>query len=54
MVVDRKALLQEKTQFDAKTTCWIPDEKDGYARADIVATKGDDVTVKNQVSMQVP
>ncbi len=53
LVVDRKALLKEQQSFDAKTTIWIPDTKDGYAKADIVSTKGDDVTVKNANTMQV-
>ena len=45
LVVDRKALLKEQQPFDAKKDCWIPDEKDGFSRGEIVSTKGDDVTV---------
>ena len=32
--------------FDGKKTCWIPDQKEGYVKADIESTKGDDVTVQ--------
>ena len=53
LVVDRKALLKEKIEYDAKTNIWIPDPKDGYVKATIVSTKGDDVTVKNDNNMQV-
>lgn len=53
LAVDRKKLMEEQTQpFDAKTSCWIPDHKEGYLKATITATKGDEVTVlteKNEV-----
>ena len=51
--MDRKALLKEKIEYDAKTNVWIPDPTDGYAKATIVSTKGDDVTCKNDKTMAV-
>ena len=46
LAVDRKKLLEEQTQpFDGKKNCWIPDVKEGYLKAEIISTKGDDVTV---------
>ena len=39
--------LQAKP-FDAKTSCWIPDAKEGYLSASIIATKGDDITVHTE------
>ena len=32
--------------YDAKTACWVPDDKDCFAQGAIVGTKGDLVTVK--------
>ncbi|XP_045214008.1 myosin heavy chain, striated muscle-like [Mercenaria mercenaria] len=47
LAVDRNKLMKEQTQpFDGKKACWIPDEKEGFARADIVSSKGDEITVK--------
>ena len=49
LAVDRKKLLEEQTQpFDAKTSCWIPDHKEGYLKATITATKGDEVSVTTE------
>lgn len=46
---DRKLMLDEQAKpFDAKTSCWIPDAKEGYMAASITATKGDDVTVHTE------
>jgi len=45
LALDRKKLMEEAPPFDAKTSCWIVDQKEGYAKANIKATKGDDVTV---------
>lgn len=43
---DKKKLSEEQNQpFDGKKSCWIPDEKEGYVKAEIISTKGDDVTV---------
>ena len=47
LAVDRKKLLEAQTQpFDGKKACWVPDEKEGFARAEIVSSKGEEVTVK--------
>lgn len=49
LAVDRKKLLEEQTQpFDAKTSCWIPDHKEGYIKATITATKGEEVSVTTE------
>jgi len=46
---DKKLMLDEVAKpFDAKTSCWIPDHKEGYLSAQITATKGDDVTVHTE------
>ena len=59
LAVDRKKLMKEQTQpFDGKKACWVPDEKDGFTRAEIQSTKGEEVTVKleknNDVSTFLP
>lgn len=49
LAIDRKKLLEEQTKpYDAKTSCWIPDHKEGYLKATITSTKGDDVTVTTE------
>lgn len=48
LAVDRKKLLEEQQPFDAKTSCWIPDHKEGYIKATITATKGDEVSVTTE------
>jgi Myosin N-terminal SH3-like domain len=53
LALDRKKMLEEAPAYDAKTTCWIPDHKEGYAKANIKSTKGDDVTVVTETSMEV-
>jgi len=42
--------MMEKTSepFDGKTSCWIADHKEGFIKAVITATKGDDVTVHTE------
>lgn len=46
LVITAQKKLENQTQpFDAKTSCWIPDHKEGYIKGTITATKGDDVTV---------
>ena len=45
LALDRKKMMEEAPPFDAKTSCWIVDQKEGYIKANIKATKGDDVTV---------
>ena len=48
LALDRKKLLEEAPPYDAKTSCWAPDDKLGFIRANITATKGDDVTVQTE------
>lgn len=47
LAVDRRKIQQEAAPFDAKKNCFIPDEKDGYVRAEIVSTKGEEVICQN-------
>jgi len=43
---DPRKLAEEQNQpFDGKKMCWIPDQKEGFVKAEIISTKGDDVTV---------
>ena len=53
-----RLILQEQQPFDGKKACWVPDEHDGFVRAEIVSSKGDDITVKvlksNEVSYCSP
>lgn len=54
LALDRRRILEEQAPYDAKSSCWIPDTKDGYVRANIIATKGENVTVltdKGEVSI---
>jgi len=43
---NKKKLQEEQNlPFDGKKNCWIPDQSEGYVKAEIISTKGDDVTV---------
>ena len=54
LAVDRKKLMKEQTQaFDGKKACWVPSEKEGFARAEIQSTKGEEVTVKIESNNEV-
>ena len=58
LAIDRKKMLKEQTQaFDGKKNCWVPDDKNGFAAAEIQSTKGEEITVKlttnNEVSGKV-
>ncbi|XP_067938044.1 myosin heavy chain, striated muscle-like isoform X3 [Watersipora subatra] len=48
LAIDKKALIKElgNTPFDGKKACFVPDEKDGFVVADIVSSKGDEITVQ--------
>lgn len=35
----------QSAPYDSKKDCWIPDKEEGYVAAQIVSTKGDQVTV---------
>lgn len=38
--------IDQSKPYDAKKTCWVPDEKEGYVLGEIQSTKGDLVNVK--------
>lgn len=42
--LEQKRIDQTKP-YDAKKTCWVPDEKEGFILGEIKGTKGDLVTV---------
>jgi len=43
---NKKKLAEEQRQpFDSKKNCWIPDHKEGYVKAEIMSTKGEEVQV---------
>ena len=42
---EEKIKLQARP-FDGKKNCWIPDQKEGFLPAEIISTKGEEVTVK--------
>lgn len=47
LALDRKKMMKEQTAvFDGKKACWVPCPKEGFARAEIQSTKGEEVTVK--------
>ena len=49
LAIDAKLMLAEAAvPFDAKTSTWVPDHKEGYVKATITSTKGDDVTVDTE------
>jgi len=46
---DAKFMMEEQSKpYDAKTSCWAPDHKEGFVKATITATKGDEVTVQTE------
>lgn len=38
--------IDSSKPYDAKKSCWVPDEKEGYVIGEIQATKGEIITVK--------
>jgi hypothetical protein len=43
---EEKIKLQAQP-FDGKKACWVPDAKESFVAGEIVSTKGEEVTVKN-------
>ena len=54
--MDAKVLNEQRSvPFDGKKNTWIPDAKEGFVRAEIESTKGEEVTVitdKGEVGQQ--
>ena len=47
LVVNKKMLLEAQSKpFDSKKNCFVPDEKDGFLPAEVVGTKGEELTVQ--------
>lgn len=42
--LEQKRIDQSKP-YDAKKSCWVPDDKEGYVLGEIKATKGDLISV---------
>ncbi|KAJ8036907.1 Myosin-16 [Holothuria leucospilota] len=54
LMVDKKSQLEaQAAAYDGKKQCWVADEKDGFLAAEIISTKGDQVTVKTQTGKQL-
>ena len=46
LIYNKEKLREEQSQpFDGKKNCWIADAKQGFVKAEIIKTKGEDVTV---------
>lgn len=49
LAIDKKEMLKKQAEgpaFDGKKACFVPDEKEGYLPADVVSSKGDEITVQ--------
>ena len=47
LAIDRKQQLEDQSKpYDGKKACFVPDTKEGFVTADIVGTKGDEITVQ--------
>lgn len=47
LVVPKKMLLEAQSKpFDSKKNCFVPDEKEGFLPAEVVGTKGEELTVQ--------
>lgn len=42
---EKMLIEQSNIPFDAKTQCWVPDEKDGFIAGEKVGTEGEKITV---------
>ena len=60
LALDKKKMAMEAPSFDGKKACWIPDDKEGYLKAEIISTTGDvvkvltekmDVSIRTSVSL---
>lgn len=39
-------IKEQGAAFDGKKACFVPDEKEGFLPAEIVSSKGDEITVQ--------
>lgn len=47
--IDRKmALDDQKRPYDGKKACFVPDTKEGFVTAEIISSKGDEITVQTE------
>lgn len=47
LAIDRKMTLDDQSRpYDGKKACFVPDNKEGFATADIISSKGDEITVQ--------
>jgi len=49
LATTNKMMLDEAAKpYDGKTSCWIPDKKEGFLKCTITSTKGDEVSVTTE------
>lgn len=49
LAIDRKMTLEDqKRPYDGKKACFVPDKKEGFVTADIISSKGDEITVQTE------
>ncbi|VDK21568.1 unnamed protein product, partial [Anisakis simplex] len=46
----RRYFQDQSVPYDSKKDCWIPDKDEGYVPAQIISTKGDQITVTSKGS----
>lgn len=46
LIPQAEKIKAQAQPFDGKKSCWIPEHKEGFIAAEIVSTKGEEVTVK--------
>lgn len=47
LAIDRKMTLDDQSRpYDGKKACFVPDKKEGFVTADIISSKGDEITVQ--------
>ena len=46
LIPQAEKIKAQAQPFDGKKACWIPEHKEGFLAAEIISTKGEEVTVK--------
>lgn len=47
LVIDKKMQLEDQSKpYDGKKACFVPDKKEGFVTAEIIGSKGDEITVQ--------
>jgi len=45
LAIDRRKIMEEAEPYDGKKSCFVPDDKEGFVKAEIISTKGEEVLV---------